>query len=96
MAGVLSTTKAVFSSTQQSGSVGSALSTFTRFKICFTSTPLTCKNGQVNKISLIQFNTPCNWNTGNKFNFKFFEKYIKGGIEISFTGNLKHKDYGTI
>ena len=55
MAGILSTTKSIFGSTQQSGRVGSALSTFTRFKICFTSTPLTCGNGQVNVIKLIQF-----------------------------------------
>jgi len=96
MAGVLSTTKAIFSSTQQSGSVGSALSTFTRFKICFTSTPLTCKNGQVNKISLIQFNAHRNWYTVNKFNSKFFVKYVKGGVEFSVTGNLTHKDYGSI
>ncbi len=96
MAGVLSTTKAIFSSTQQSGSVGSALSTFTRFKICFTSTPLTCKNGQVNKISLIQFNAHRNWYTVNKFNSKFFVKYVKGGVQLSVTGNLTHKDYGSI
>jgi len=96
MAGVLSTTKAIFSSTQQSGSVGSALSTFTRFKICFTSTPLTCRNGQVNKISLIQFNAHRNWYTVNKFNSKFFVKYVKGGVEFSVTGNLTHKDYGSI
>jgi len=96
MAGVLSTTKSIFSSTQQSGSVGSALSTFTRFKICFTSTPLTCRNGQVNKISLIQFNAHRNWYTVNKFNSKFILRYVKGGGEFQGTFNLTHKDYGSI
>ena len=79
MAGVLSTTKGIFASTQQSGRVGSSLSTFSRFKICFTSTPLTCKNGQVNKISLIQFNAHRNWYTVNKNNSKVYVRYVKGG-----------------
>jgi len=96
MAGVLSTTKSIFSSTQQSGSVGSSLSTFTRFKICFTSTPLTCKNGQVNKISLIQFNAMRNWYTVNKYNSKFKVIYVQGGVESTITSNLEHKDYGSI
>ncbi len=96
MAGVLSTTKAIFSSTQQSGSVGSSLSTFTRFKICFTSTPLTCKNGQVNKISLIQFNAMRNWYTVNKFNSKFYVTYVKAGVTIRDEGNIPHQDYANI
>ena len=96
MAGVLSSTKSIFSSTQQSGTVGSSLSTFTRFKICFTSTPLTCKSNQVNKISLIQFNAMRNWYTVNKFNSKFKLIYVKGGVTITDTVNLTHKDYGSI
>ena len=96
MAGVLSSTKSIFSSTQQSGTVGSSLSTFTRFKICFTSTPLTCKSNQVNKISLIQFNAMRNWYTVNKFNSKFYVTYVKAGVTIRATGNLDHQDYGNI
>ena len=97
MAGVLSTTKAIFTSTQQSGSVGSSLSTFSRFKICFTSTPLTCKNGQVNKISLIQFNAHRNWYTVNKSNSKFYIRYETGGAErVTPAIELTHKDYGSI
>ena len=96
MAGVLSTTKAIFTSTQQSGSVGSSLSTFSRFKICFTSTPLTCKNGQVNKISLIQFNAHRNWYTVNKLNSKVYLRYVKGGSDQIASFDLEHKDYGSI
>ena len=97
MAGVLSTTKAIFTSTQQSGSVGSSLSTFSRFKICFTSTPLTCKNGQVNKISLIQFNAHRNWYTVNANNSKFYIRYVQGGVDRRTPEiNLTHKDYGSI
>lgn len=96
MAGILSTTKAIFTSTQQSGSVGSSLSTFSRFKVCFTSTPLTCKNGQVNKISLIQFNAHRNWYTVNKHNSKVYLKYVKAGTDTTVSFNLEHKDYGSI
>jgi len=96
MAGVLSTTKSIFGSTQQSGRVGSALSTFTRFKICFTSTPLTCGNGQVNVIKLIQFNTHRNWNTVNKYNDKVILRFKKSGVEGSTTINLTNQDYGSI
>ena len=88
MAGVLSSTKSIFSSTQQSGTVGSSLSTFTRFKICFTSTPLTCKSNQVNKISLIQFNAMRNWYTVNKFNSKFKLIYVKGGVTITIANQV--------
>ena len=96
MAGVLSSTKSIFSSTQQSGTVGSSLSTFTRFKICFTSTPLTCKSNQVNKISLIQFNAMRNWYTVNKFNSKFYVTYVKAGVTIRDVGNIPHQDYASI
>ena len=97
MAGVLSNTKTIFSSTQQSGSVGSSLSTFSRFKICFTSTPLTCKNGQVNKISLINFNAHRNWYTVNKNNSKVVLRYKKSGVEQTpVVINLTHQDYGSI
>lgn len=96
MAGVLSTTKAIFTSTQQSGSVGSSLSTFSRFKISFAGTPLTCKNGQVNKISLIQFNAHRNWYTVNKHNSKVFVRFKKSGVEGITSFNLEHKDYGSI
>tara|TARA_R110000823_G_scaffold76963_1_gene175786 strand:- start:872 stop:2008 length:1137 start_codon:yes stop_codon:yes gene_type:complete len=98
MAGVLSTTKGIFASTQQSGSVGSALSTFSRFKICFTSTPLTCQQGQVNKISLIQFNAHRNWYTVNASNSKVYVRYLKGGssTELKESFDLEHKDYASI
>jgi len=96
MAGVLSSTKSIFSSTQQSGTTGSALSTFTRFKICFTSTPLVCGNNQVNKISLIQFNAMRNWYNVNEFNGKFIVRYVKGGVQLSATSHLEYKDYGNI
>jgi hypothetical protein len=96
MAGVLSTTKSIFTSTQQSGSVGSSLSTFSRFKVCFTSTPLTCKNGQVNKISLIQFNAHRNWYTINKHNSKVYLKYVKSSTDTTVSFDLEHKDYGSI
>ena len=96
MAGVLSQTKAIFTSTQQSGSVGSALSTFSRFKICFTSTPLTCGNGQVNVIKLINFSAHRNWYTVNKFNSKFIFRYVKSGGENVGEFNLTHKDYSSI
>jgi len=96
MAGVLSTTKAIFTSTQQSGSVGSSLSTFSRFKISFAGTPLTCKNGQVNKISLLQFNAHRNWYTVNKHNSRVHVRYVKGGVDSIAAFDLEHKDYGSI
>lgn len=97
MAGVLSSTKAIFGSTQQSGSVGSALSTFSRFKICFTSTPLTCGNNQVNVIKLIQFNAHRNWYTVNKYNDKVIVRYKKGGVEQTpITINITNQDYDSI
>ena len=96
MAGVLNQTKGIYASTQQSGSVGSAQSTFSRFKICFTSTPLTCGNNQINKISLIQFNCMKNWYTVNKWNSKFIVRAVKGGVQISAVGNIPHQDYASI
>ena len=96
MAGVLNQTKGIFASTQQSGTVGSAQSTFSRFKICFTSTPLTCGNNQINKISLLQFNAHKNWYVVNKFNSKFVVRAVKGGVEKIAVGNIPHQDYASI
>ena len=94
--GVLTETKAIFSSTQQSGSTGSSLSTFSRYKICFTSTPLTCSNNQVNKISLAQFNCHKNFYTVNKFNNRFRIVYDRGGATLNETMLLTEKDYDSI
>ncbi len=97
MAGVLSTQKSIFASTQQSGRVGSSLSKFSRFKICFTSNPLTCGNGQVNKLSLIQFSCHRNWYTVNPNNDKVIIRYKKGGVEQTpLTINILNQDYGSV
>lgn len=45
----------IFLSTQQSGSPGTGDQTFSRFRMCLNSAPISCEPGQMNKLSLTQF-----------------------------------------
>ncbi len=95
--GILTHTKGLFVSSAQSGATGTGLSTFSRFKVCFTSNPLTCGNGEVNKISLSQFSAMKNWYTVNKSNNVFRILYTKGGVTNNINYfSLDEQDYGNI
>lgn len=90
----------LYLSTQQSGSVGSAQSTFDHFKVCLNRQPLRCKTGEVLRLSLTQFSCYRNFYHINKFNNRVDVTYTyttgPGATSASQTVRLDEGDYDRI
>lgn len=100
---VLLSSRDIFLSTQQSGSVGTAESSFDKFRMCMNTSPITCDNGQMIKLSLTQFFANRPFYLINKFNNRF-DIYVKME-HVSIPGIFKYfqravyleeRDYTTI
>lgn len=68
---MLLSSRDIFLSTQQSGSVGTAESSFDKFRMCMNTSPITCDNGQMIKLALTQFYANRSFYLINKFNNRF-------------------------
>ena len=87
----------LYLSTQQSGTVGPAQSTFDNFKVCLNSQPLRCKTGEVLRLSLTQFSCYRNFYHINKFNNLIQVSYRHNGNPgETQTLKLDEGDYDTI
>ena len=87
----------LYLSTQQSGSVGSAQSTFDHFKVCLNSSPLRCKTGELLRLSLTQFSCYRNFYHINKFNNRVEFLWSQSNVGTqSHTIYLDEGDYETI
>ena len=86
----------LYLSTQQSGTVGPAQSTFDNFKVCLNSQPLRCKTGEVLRLSLTQFSCYRNFYHINKFNNLILVEYRYNGVGASQILKLDEGDYDTI
>ena len=86
----------IFLSTQQSGSPGAGDQTFSRFRMCLNSAPISCENGQQNKLSLTQFSCFRNFYYINQYNCRVDVKYKLGGVQQTKAFLLDKQDYGNI
>lgn len=97
MSGVLTETKNIWLSTQQSGDLSSDSSTFNRFKMCLNHNVLRCGQDQFQRISLSQFNCHRTWYNINKYNNLFILHCKKAGVQQSPVEiKLTEKDYVSI
>jgi len=97
MSGVLTETRNIWLSTQQSGALSSDTSTFNRFKMCLNSNVLRCGQDQFQRISLTQFNCHRTWYNINKWNNLFILKYKIGGVQQTpIEVKLTEQDYSSI
>lgn len=97
MSGVLTETKNIWLSTQQSGELSADSSTFNRFKMCLNHNVLRCGQDQFQRISLSQFNCHRTWYNINKFNNLFILHCKKGGVQQSpIEIKLTEQDYDSI
>ena len=86
----------IFLSTQQSGSPGTGDQTFSRFRMCLNSAPISCESGQQNKLSLTQFSCFRNFYYINQYNCRVDVTYTEGGVPQTKAFLLDKKDYGSI
>ena len=86
----------IFLSTQQSGSPGTGDQTFSRFRMCLNSAPISCESGQQNKLSLTQFSCFRNFYYINQYNCRVDVMYVEGGVQKTKAFLLDKKDYGSI
>lgn len=97
MSGVLTETKNIWLSTQQSGNLSADSSTFNRFKMCLNHNVLKCGQDQFHRISLSQFNCHRTWYNVNKFNNLFILHCKVGGVQQSPVQiKLTEQDYESI
>ena len=86
----------IFLSTQQSGSPGTGDQTFSRFRMCLNSAPISCESGQQTKLSLTQFSCFRNFYYINQYNCRVDVEYKEGGVQKTKAFLLDKKDYGNI
>ena len=86
----------IFLSTQQSGSPGTGDQTFSRFRMCLNSAPISCESGQQTKLSLTQFSCFRNFYYINQYNCRVDVTYVEGGVQKTKAFLLDKKDYGNI
>ncbi len=97
MSGVLTATRNIWVSTQQSGELSADNSTFNRFKICLNHNVLRCGQDQFQRISLQQFNCHRTWYNINKNNNLFILNCKKGGVQQTpIEIKLTEQDYDSI
>lgn len=86
----------IFLSTQQSGSPGTGDQTFSRFRMCLNSAPISCESGQQTKLSLTQFSCFRNFYYINQYNCRVDVTYVEGGVQKTKAFLLDKQDYGNI
>ena len=86
----------IFLSTQQSGSPGTGDQTFSRFRMCLNSAPISCEQGQMNKLSLTQFSCFRNFYFINQHNCRVDVLYKLGGVQQTKAFLLDKQDYKNI
>ena len=80
---VLTHSRDIFMSTNQSGQVGAGESQFSRFRMGLNTSPLTCGAGEMTKLSLTQFSCFRNFYYINQYN---------NLVAVSYTHNLTNYD----
>lgn len=100
---VLLSSRDIFLSTQQSGAIGTAESSFDKFRMCMNTSPITCDNGQMIKLGLAQFYANRSFYLINKFNNRvdiyaeITQETTTSSVEyIQRAVYLQEGDYGTI
>ena len=94
---VLTHSRDIFMSTNQSGQVGAGESQFSRFRMGLNTSPLTCGAGEMTKLSLTQFSCFRNFYYINQYNNLVVLSYTKGGIRyVNQSIQLTPGDYDTI
>ena len=93
---VLTHSRDIFMSTNQSGRVGAGESQFSRFRMGLNTSPLTCGAGEMTKLSLTQFSCFRNFYYINQYNNLVVLSYIKSGTQYDEFIQLTPGDYDTI
>ena len=94
---VLTHSRDIFMSTNQSGQVGAGESQFSRFRMGLNTSPLTCGAGEMTKLSLTQFSCFRNFYYINQYNNLVVLSYTKGGTRyVNKFIQLTPGDYDTI
>ena len=93
---VLTHSRDIFMSTNQSGQVGAGESQFSRFRMGLNTSPLTCGAGEMTKLSLTQFSCFRNFYYINQYNNLVVLSYTKGGTQYDEFIQLTPGDYDTI
>ena len=93
---VLTHSRDIFLSTNQSGQVGAAESQFSRFRMCLNTSPLTCNAGEMTKLSVTQFSCFRNFYYINNLNNLVNVSYTHGNTDYDEFIQLTPGDYDSI
>ena len=93
---VLTHSRDIFMSTNQSGQVGAGESQFSRFRMGLNTSPLTCGAGEMTKLSLTQFSCFRNFYYINQYNNLVNISYTHGNNNYFAPVLLTPGDYDTI
>ena len=93
---VLTHSRDIFMSTNQSGQVGAGESQFSRFRMCLNTSPLTCNAGEMTKLSVTQFSCFRNFYYINNLNNLVNVSWTHNQTDYDTFFQLTPGDYDTI